>query len=1333
MQSGITSTSSALDPFNSNQLRGAITTSKDEYTAFEDELLEEINLLRRDPKSYAELLEEEATIGYPYICSDDLYFDSDEKVVACGARIVPVKTPSVPEPGTGKRDRTHRNNSNNTNDDDAGMLSAPASAERRIREGSQAHGGRMTASESTQSFVHKEIIITCGEGPGGRGMMTLKDVGICEMNVEQLRLFFMRHQKYRMQLEKTVRDLVHQWQLADQNQHDAWAAEDAQNVKKIKRGGRKKSTTTSSSDEVSRQRTTLSEQLSLRYLEHLRTLMRMLFQSRDTCKRAMDGANLMLDCIRALREAQPVPQLRGSRGLKLAARDTGHFFHKDADMISRAFSAHQFAIDSVCPSRVTAAAFDGAAAGDGEGMPQFDARNAADAIHYFEEMWTTGLSCPQAERTNDLRLYIDSLANVTQQACSEYGYVSGEVRGVQLYGTGSPRAIVMKALLGVATPIFGFRELHPAEQKDSSRPSPRNGISLDRGSPFMKPFGDSIFNISDLKEPIGGDLELSPSPLSKELKGDGISQAMKTTTGLMFGGTFNPTSASAARFAATGENTMNTSAGKRAALAVQRLGPLLWPEAHLLGCGWQRVVSDKPVPAYDDREEKPMAAAEDSSEVVVSTTLMVAAGYEELDLIEQHKHMGLAEVRRIVHYEDEALAAGGARSVRSSRVGGEESTVLEGGLTGASPDRPAVVDMHSSLNVSLLYPKKHPVQLDETTQTAWLALSADPHRVQIVATLTGAQEARPHCPAINFTELMVQPSNWDSNVVLVLINVAAARAKALDGKVLVHIFEFDKQSQGDTGYEHIGFVRLSLFHAPSFASCATSPIRGSARQGRPNTQLSITPPPRPPSQRSRAAQSVASIATVASSTVSMVNHCAMMTSTPVDLWPLIRDLRLSPHPSIAIPGALSPRRPSWSQGGIGASSAFSLGSSKSQAYGSWGWPTCFADFFDRSATLLGPLAGCLVNTNEVCRVSIFIPHSTDYLQQQINLLLDIDRELAEKEGEELIDEEDESYTSSKRSSFAYSEPLESVEDDATSHHTAPTKQEKAPGKAAPSKKASADPKAAAPTDNARQQRNSIQLMDEATREQLVALPPTSANQYIPGAKVHLSRLHELSTRLAEEATVCRSRYAKAEAQMTAQITEIDLEIEKRKGREVMKLKTEVEVLKATLEEMHKRVVEAEDIATTIRLEILERERNGVVRRSRRMQIASELELLRMKCDRSNPLNVKLWFTGRKSCAPLAVDSKHLNVGAPFLPPLQDGPSSPSGVFDCTLTPLDTASNCGKAAPLPLQENHVVQLQPIDSSYSTYEADFMVPVGFEGRALLMLNGQELICWKVIGTQ
>lgn len=1654
-----------------------VMTYRDEYSNMEDALLNEVNLLRSNPKEYAILFEREATIGYPYICSDDLFFDSDEQVndqvswwalwfpnantsFTHGGQMsgggVPLASPctsnsrnvrgasSTIQPSTlhhfgsfsggvtGGGGNTPPVSSHNNSIPNAigngmpnistvennSLAATPIKPNRRNskqgrmgkrnsllgattggsseRSSSVAQAGSGSGISRSMSFrtlakhhggtsPHSGGERNFSDGEGGRGGVgggdgssprvpppsshpvgTIRSNGMQELSLVQMRTFFLRHQRHRTLLEKAVKDCIYHWQAADQALNDMWAVEDSQGFKKGKRSGgagsltsgagggigagggagggttntsgsatalaatattnatggsganRKKSfphSSSSSSDQLLRRRSQRSDQLHQFYLEKLQFLMRHLCASRDTCKRAMTGTNLILDCLSALKEASPVPLLRSSRGLKLAARDTSRHFHQNPAIMQKVFELHECITKSICPSRVyslqmppppllalpppssssslavpaptspfgsssspapsvvittpiknssvppasttssstsTTTTMKGDAGGVGhhltrvplpsigtgvgghgwfKGTPSntssagflttstiptypqqsinnsnhinvsnnsqnastgggrssplqlirgtddssflvthtnanmastapsrgtgthsprrvppisFDARSAADAVTYMESYfsstiplfyegfstvpnvttggsggeggeivsgvlgtsgtaWTTrssslpsscaltprgsgggghsvqmgvgransgssghmnsfmeemekltasigdgesgevedrgvpggkgaeafgrqqkgggGSSSPRAgpwdkggsggrgwtpypshstrggvmEASNssdfssssssggrrpsvppivsradsppasnslprlpdrlirDLTAYTDALAEVTHNRCMDYGFVSGEVRGVQVYGKNTARGLVMKVLLGVMEPVYGFRALHKpthhttttAKNTSNSNPryrsqgnqrsskannvtvaispsskkkprshkvvndaptslrslnraeagvgvaereagdvSTREGTSTsnammaldldDEGksvgkrdggeeclrsplpatagisSPFLPQYAstsphritpvatssreDSVgprFKTSVFYRPLAlrsssttntgggggknavrrdefytggggvGSEGVSPPFLNHPSRSSlpyffstsdsfPSDEVVKTTTGLMMDGNFHPSTSEAAEFFYAEEHGVSTSAGKRAALAAQRLGPLLWRDAHLLGCSWQRAVPEKTVPTYEEAvllsQQENVASSSsaagmtatmmtsaagaggeeygrmsrtsgtiprceevssDEEVVVVCTNFIVASGFEELEMVEQYKQLRLDAVRRIVHYhqnnfdndEMDMKSEDGRRGERGGvwggtstfcgrssdpfpssaatnayvsyedlkewevergqcgslrdREGGEKSednkcnssindsnrplhyyaggrgntsfllapsaqrgstngwmnrvsSVIApftsssvggakqmGGAhregkkppllsypspfssfflsrsperAGKAVDRPAVVDLHSSLGVSLLYPTKHPIVVHSTERAAWLALRADTERVRIVATLTSAHDPPPTVPILNSSELLVMPSRENPHVVLVLLNVEAAKIKIQqkqnmrlsDTTVPTAHHHYSRDSTGDT-------------------------------------------------------------------------------------------------------------------------------------------------------------------------------------------------------------------------------------------------------------------------------------------------------------------------------------------------------------------------------------------------------------------------------------------------------------------------------------------------------------------------------------------------------
>lgn len=1344
----------------SASLRAAVMTSRDEFTFFEEELLNEINLLRQNPSAYAVLFEKVATVGYPYIRPDDLYFESDERVTdPFHSRVAQGPSVQLETNRSSARNyrRTDHHNTSSAGDDDddssRGVIqSAPYSAKSSSPGTWGENSGYTPSLDGGDDSSRTSNIL---------GTPTVAECGVTEMNLEQLRIFLARHQRHRVQLEKAVRQAIREWQTSDLAQHEAWASEDAQTVKKTRRS-RKKSGPALSPDEVMRYRAQAAEQLSHEYLSKLKSLMWRLCESRDTCSRAVEGANLILDCIRGLKEAKPVPPLRCSRGLKLAARDTGQFFHRDADETKRVLQAHEAAMKWIFPSAMAA---ERRGTEPSVPTPTFDSRNASEAMRYYEELFGCGprdafnttVSLPQ-KPLQDLRDYIHSLTDTVQKACDVYGYVSGEVRGVQLYGQGSARSLIMKVLLGVAVPVFGFRELRQAGVTGLSttrlsresrffslpnlpsgrlQPGPELKADPDDGTMSGAQFEDSIFYSCHQREEKELTAKENPPkcPLQwteiKEahaggaggVRGGGLAESTQSTTGFVFGGTFNPTTEEASAALNTEELGENTSAGKRAALSARRLGPFLWRDAHLLGCGWQRVVPEKAVPNYDNHNADFVIPQDTSEEdVLVCTTLVLASGYEELDLIERHKHMRLQEVRRIVRYEADQGPIG--------RLEDNHGSVVLGDVRDKCRDRPAVVDLHSSLGVSLLYPTKHPVLIESGMKTAWLALRVDPLRVNIVASVTGEEEGKPVTPDLSSTQVLKMNSDRDFNVTLILVNVASAKTKCSgDGKVLIHIFELEKMGGVEQGWEHIGFVRLTLQECVNSAPClnasravetskhslgvfspsaipigftplsigCSSPAKSSWVTGKRSTLV-------PSRQRSATTVGLGIPNTAVSSRLpqpTMVLHRGLMTMAPEELMPLLGDLRLSPHiaPSVELSGG-----------------------AEAETWGLTGWPLISFEFFESCGTLIQPLSGCLKNSNERCRMTVHFPVYSSFLEAQLQSLRKLEAELqeAEEEEEDVGDYYEE---------IAAESPLISLPSGVTSSPGGKGKK-KGVEKPKHNKFGTQTNPQGIETTLLSSLKPSNGAGEVESLEDLVELPTTIADRYDPSVRFHLKRLQRMSEKIAEEAQLCRSKYNHAVEILEPLINEASAAAEKRKSKENQRLTQERELYATALETMRRKVLEVETIEIHIREEITVRERNRVVRRIRLAQLRFELDQLTSRKNREKPLDVQLSF-----CSTSGIFG--MNQLGPSPPPLGSAPlllqSSNSGYARGEAL---NASCDGVGLPplsLPVEDSNVVVLAPKNDEWTLYEADFVVPDGFEGTAVLRVNDQSLVIWRVLPKQ
>lgn len=786
---------------SSAELRAAVTSNTDHSTSFEEQLLEEINRVRRDPKGYAAVFEREVTVGYPFVLGDDEYFASD------AAALTVTEYPSL-------KNLLYRQPSGPT---------VAASSGRRLTDQESCRGSSLgiesRPTSATPHIVPLGVLASLDETPPAESTYfrtTLKEQGMTELTLDQLRIHFRRHQARRGALEKTIKDLMASWQTAQQSQRDAWAMEDERMIKKNRRNASRKKSALPNADELVRERQRAMEKMSRVFAEQLRNVDEELQHERKACRRAMDGANLILESIRSLRDADPVPPLRCCRGLVLSARDSDTSFHSSQERLdlllhmSRMFSSTsaESCHTGIVPLEMPDDSCEDAMASL---MQQLEQREGFGEGHGVVSTDVDVISRIPASPAQ-LRDELLELGNTAHRACLTYGYVSGEVRGIIAYDQGTPRELVMRMLLGVIIPRYAFTDNASLGPMHSMPCGGKPSLLDTRRSPGASAFEGTIFsgiaNSSD-----------APSALGTP------------TVGMTICGVFHPTSVATADSIVIEEEAQTTSAGKRAAAAAHRLGPLLWRHAHLFGCSWQRGAAHRPIPSYDEdkRDVTWQAALQCTTDTLISTSIIVASGYEELDLIHQRDNFALGQVRRMV-FEQRGM---------DTTVPGDH-LLSEPLVMGMKSDLPAVVDLHSALHVELIHPTSHPLLLSRSQAVLVLALRAAADRVQLQVCLGDIGDTVPTLPHVDPSRVHLQRSLADRHTVLVFVDVPACFEGS--NAQLLHLFERDVTLGAASGYSHIGFVRLLFQEAIPLRSNSIT-ARGPAVRTVASLRMGPSPPP----------------------------------------------------------------------------------------------------------------------------------------------------------------------------------------------------------------------------------------------------------------------------------------------------------------------------------------------------------------------------------------------------------------------------------------------------------------------------------------------------------
>ncbi|CCW70472.1 unnamed protein product [Phytomonas sp. Hart1] len=940
---------------NTVVLPTAVSPSSDAYTAFERELLEEINRLRRDPASYAALVENEATLGYPFIYIDDEYYATDgaaskaheyhpHSLLEAVARVTKITCPSGREDislflmprNSPDPQANHQSNENivaqSRNQKIRSSLlvqqgppsvsgaSCFGSEPLSVRSSSKGRGRSGRSSAMAQHRFNKSNTSTTNQGshvnnaysgaasstgsPQQLGLQstsevtiipsTLKKQGLTEMTLEQLGTHLRRHQLHRIALEKAAEDILIRWHLAQLTLLDITNVDDDRVNKKVGKGQhatskegmaactpslrtmalpqtgpyRKTHERTTNVEGAHQQRLEAAEKLRSIFAAHLRTILEKLCVENLICKRSMDGANLILECVQALRKVSPVQPLLPRRGLHLAARNVSLFHHAIGDCVSKAPT-------SSSPNMLLTSSSENLRNGrEVQFLPflsnlqdnspiAIQEDGSANPIHILKE-WVKSLKNQATNFFNaNTHLFVHQLsieaiskginciARMTHETCGKYGQVANQLRGVQLYGSGKPREVIIRAIMGVFIPQFVLHGNHFPETVKRNEMEAISRFLTDRE--ILRLFKFSVFSSTFQQSEIDGGTALGTDPILDRTNGT------TECTGIMLCGMYHPTTVGALVQRFLEQDSGSTSQGKRVVAATHRLGPLLWRDARVVGIGWQRACrpltydkSDKRSLNIGDLDEKDRTPNGN----YVCTTIVLATEYEELELIAMNKHASLDEVNRIVQQCQEVkivkpeniplpILTGNSAPIEGFRAIKDSSQLIR---STTFAELPVMVDLHSNLGVQVVYPQCHPLVFEADFNTsrhsgvAVVVLRADRRSVNVRACLSTSSTFNSSSGLFSqlemqaSPEILVQRSVADRDVVLIMIDTMSVTSELLqaiqvpdsdsytavsppqeDKVCFLRIFEksikvgdasHDKAKDAVMGYTCIGFIRL---------------------------------------------------------------------------------------------------------------------------------------------------------------------------------------------------------------------------------------------------------------------------------------------------------------------------------------------------------------------------------------------------------------------------------------------------------------------------------------------------------------------------------------------
>ncbi|KAG5499364.1 hypothetical protein JIQ42_04181 [Leishmania sp. Namibia] len=898
-------------------LRDTVSTNTEAYTAFEEELVREVNELRRAPAAYAAIVEREATVGAPYVHESDLFF-GDESAAESAAAELRRQLEEQYCPARGEATSAVPRGSAHLVSPKAGLLtghekrrgkkgftgspSLPALATA-VGAGSavQQRSSRLPPASEWQSTHTVGSHGGCGlpsrretlspEFPGGGVTVagasvasatpaTLRSNGLHELTLSQLRHQFRCQQRYRTALEVALRDMRVAQQQAETAQMAVWASEDEKALKKGRRfvapntcspsmspssgffssnnavesgvstmvphSSKKLSysstnsslihTSAASDDPVAQRRSEDMAQLRRMHDARIQHMEQELRDVCNACQRSLAAANIVLDAVRVLREAQPAPLVQHHRGLSLAARDTAETYYGDEERVAALR-------DLYAVSRATLvglAEYTGAATAPLSTLEQLSRRlGECQAEEERAQITCASGSCGRQNRIDGdegearersgrgavpswvlplLSEEASFLANVTKNACATYGYISGEVRGLHMQAmAGSSRSLLLQMIIGSLTPVLGFSN-HSLPQNDGQATQMMSvtktahiahathcyaGVRIEgrlyaaAGAPVGTSDTAARTHVS----------QFSVTSSQQEVEEHGSASEVLTVRSSEEGTPFESTEYKSIH-GGTGSAAVMSRAQRAAAAAAQRLWPLLWAGAYTIGCRWQRVCGWRHVPTFAEVCEERQATARVSSTVsrkgtqspfaeeshaAICTTLLFASGFEEYEVVRGCRHMSPAAAQRVVQSTPAAI-----------HDSGPQSAIHNGSIADAVEARRAAVDVHSTLGVTLLTPTMHPIHIhasEPSCRTVCVAVRV-PHTspgrsithspmrasedgrmcsgghhdpsIRIVAQVTPQYEPTPPHPTTCAAEVLSQQSRVDPSVWLVLVDTAAA-------------------------------------------------------------------------------------------------------------------------------------------------------------------------------------------------------------------------------------------------------------------------------------------------------------------------------------------------------------------------------------------------------------------------------------------------------------------------------------------------------------------------------------------------------------------------------
>ncbi|ORC87160.1 uncharacterized protein TM35_000231310 [Trypanosoma theileri] len=641
------------------------------------------------------------------------------------------------------------------------------------------------------------------------------------MTLPQLRVYIADFRRERETVATAAARVRHEWEEAVAAQQLRWAHEDTERARRVKRGsvrrprggatansttanvsstssisiahtsptggGGTSSAAAAKEEDFMREREREAQELQAQYTQKLRELESKGVQLERACKWAIEGANLIINCVKKLRKADAVPPLEYSRSLTLAARDVGNasrHVHSETETTTPSTPEEAIAVTpaetGTTPPFSTAMSTkqqqqqgqeQGGGRGEGEKEQEKQQEKLPSSLPALQGNRTSGEGEEVLLTDRSAANRSDSDGCISRQVLSQVlstpacSLPPEEDRGSNFMRNESRKTNSISKSENNSNNndmIGNLTVLNVSAKNADTSSSPPLIDVFDESTPGM---GNYTTTVNEFKKE---ETLLKKTTMKVCSRYGYFSGALR---GLQFCGAFNPRKTlvqmllglQVPQFVLVAPNSVPDVCKflhSHSNATNQLDSPLLWDAGRLLGCGWVR-----------------------SPDGVVSVTVLIATNFEELSLIHERRDFSLPQIHRILN---------------------SHNVLLRKGLTSS-----AVVHVHSKLDVQVMEPVSHPIFVDRQQKMARLIVKADSNIVEITATVSAAAEPVPSVPMLDRELLLVQRRQDDLEEVEILLDIRAAWRRWSGQPLFVHLFERDKSAGGLGSFTNIGFIRVT--------------------------------------------------------------------------------------------------------------------------------------------------------------------------------------------------------------------------------------------------------------------------------------------------------------------------------------------------------------------------------------------------------------------------------------------------------------------------------------------------------------------------------------------